>query len=149
MSYYRIDWDALNALPDAEKMQALADIFDQIRSEIGAERGRMVHQSYADHGTQKAAAAALGMKPARFGQIYNEHKESKMKDDTKVTRVAYDFGNELHVMDIDAAGVWVEGTDEVLPMDGDRDETLEGAGYRTVGEWTRQGEADGITVERA
>lgn len=76
-SYYRIDWDALNRLPDPDKMKALADVFDRIRSEIGAERGRMVHRAHAEHGTQKAAAAALGMKPARFGQIYNEHKEKQ------------------------------------------------------------------------
>jgi len=83
MSYYRIDWDALNQLPDADKMKALADLFEQVRSEIGAERGRMVHQAHADHGTKKAAAAHLGMKPARYGQIYEEHKEKHMTTTTE------------------------------------------------------------------
>lgn len=73
--YYQIDWEALNELPDREKMQALAGIFERVRSEVGAERGRMAHQAYADHGTKKAAADHLGLSPARYGQIYDEYKE--------------------------------------------------------------------------
>lgn len=144
--YYRIDWDALNQLADADKMAALATIFERVRADIGSERGRMVHQAHASHGTKKAAADHLGMKPARFGQIYEEH-EKNMKD-TKVTRVAYDFGTELHIMDIDAHGAYVDGTVEVIPLDGDRDMTLEGAGYRTHGGWLMQGETEGVTVTR-
>ncbi|MEU3020071.1 hypothetical protein ABZ635_22050 [Nocardiopsis sp. NPDC007018] len=144
--YYRIDWGALNDLPPGEKMGALAKIFEQVRADIGAERGRMAHQAHADHGTKKAAAEHLGLSPARFGQIYDERK--KAMADTKVTRVAYDFGTELHIMDVDERGVYVDGTAEVLPHAGDRDSTLQDAGYQTHGEWVMQGEAEGITVER-
>ncbi|PWV44578.1 hypothetical protein [Nocardiopsis sp. L17-MgMaSL7] len=70
--YYRIDWDALDQLSPAEKMEALAKIFEQVRADIGAERGRMAHQAHAHHGTKKAAAEHLGLSPARFGQIYRE-----------------------------------------------------------------------------
>ena len=76
--YYRIDWDALNQLADADKMAALATIFERVRADIGSERGRMVHQAHASHGTKKAAADHLGLSPARFGQIYNESKEKSM-----------------------------------------------------------------------
>lgn len=148
MSHYSIDWEALSQLSNAKKMEALAAIFKQIRADVGAERGRMAHQAYAEHGTKKAAAAHLGLSPARFGQIYEDYKERIVKDDNKITRTAYDFDAELHIMDIDAFGAYVEGTVEVLPLDGDRDNTLENAGYRTVGGWEMQGEAEGITVER-
>ena len=76
--YYRIDWDALDKLADADKMAALATIFERVRADIGAERGRMVHQAHTEHGTKRSAAEHLGMKPARFGQIYNESKEKSM-----------------------------------------------------------------------
>lgn len=82
MSHYRINWEALNQLSDREKMKALATIFKQVRSEVGAERGRMAHQAHADHGTKKAAANHLGLSPARFGQIYEEHKEKTMTTTT-------------------------------------------------------------------
>lgn len=72
MSYYRIDWDALNALSPAEKMAALSRINTDIRHVTGAERNRMAHRAVAKHGSQRAAADALGMKPARFNQIYKE-----------------------------------------------------------------------------
>lgn len=75
--YYRIDWDALDKLADADKMAALATIFERVRADIGAERGRMVHQAHTDHGIKKDAAAHLGLSPARFGQIYDEYKEKR------------------------------------------------------------------------
>ena len=51
-------------------------------------------------------------------------------------------------MGIDAHGAYVDGTVEVIPLDGDRDMTLEGAGYRTHGGWLMQGETEGVTVTR-
>jgi hypothetical protein len=61
--------------------------------------------------------------------------------------IAYDFGDTIHVLDIDDQGAAPPDSANVLPLDGDRDETLDNAGYRTVGQWAQQGEAEGITVE--
>ena len=73
MSYYRIDWDALNQLTPDKRMAALADINTNIRHVTSAERVRMAHRAVVENGTQKAAAAALGMKTARFGQMIQEN----------------------------------------------------------------------------
>jgi hypothetical protein len=62
--------------------------------------------------------------------------------------IAYDFGDSVHVLDVDEFGVALPDSADVLPLDGDRDETLEGAGYRIVGGWTAHGEAEGAPVER-
>lgn len=78
MSYYRIDWDAINALPAAERMATLARINTDIRRVTGAERARMVHHAVAEHGTQKDAAAALGLGTARISQIIKENPMSNV-----------------------------------------------------------------------
>jgi hypothetical protein len=62
--------------------------------------------------------------------------------------IAYDFGASIHILDVDEDGVAAPDTANVLPLDGDRDETLADAGYRTVSDWTMQGDAEGATVER-
>lgn len=68
--------------------------------------------------------------------------------DRPSARVAYDLGDAVHVMDVDQHGAHDPDSVEVLPLDGDRDDALAAAGYRTVGEWTQQGDAEGVTVER-
>ncbi|GAB3209844.1 hypothetical protein GCM10027294_25840 [Marinactinospora endophytica] len=70
--YYRIDWEALNSLPPAEQMTALADIISSVQRACSAERDRIVHRTIEALGTQRAAAEALGMKPARTNQIAKE-----------------------------------------------------------------------------
>jgi hypothetical protein len=62
--------------------------------------------------------------------------------------IAYDFGDSVHVLDVDEFGVALPGSADVLPMDSSRDETLDGAGYRILGDWTAHGEAEGVSVER-
>lgn len=74
--YYRIDWDALNGLPPATRLQALADISTSAQRACGAERVRIVHTEIelqgGGHGSQKAAAEALGLKQTRTNQIAKE-----------------------------------------------------------------------------
>ncbi|WP_017602305.1 hypothetical protein [Nocardiopsis lucentensis] len=153
MSYYRIDWDALNALPAAAKMQALADIFDQVRSEIGAERGRMVHEAVAEHGTQKAAAEVLGMKTARLGQLYTQYKETHMIEIATVV-ANYDLLNEVEdqfdsrqaaheaIQAYLSQVIDIDGEDEVIV---DR-KPLKNASGRIIGEtlWVTPEAADAI-----
>lgn len=154
-SFYQLtlNTDRIHQLSRRDALELLEEIKNDLVTRISAERAQVVADEVADQtayhkpGAKARAAAQLNLSPQRIGQMIKENE--RMKDDTKVTRVAYDFGNEIHVMDIDSAGVWVEGTEEVLPLDGDRDETLEAAGYRTAGEWVAQSEAEGITVERA
>lgn len=71
--HYRIDWESLNQLPDAERMAALARMNKHIRSVTGAERGRMAHRAVAAHGTQKDAATHLRVGYPRFKQIIKEN----------------------------------------------------------------------------
>lgn len=151
--HYTLDLPAIRALPRAQALALLDDIRRHVTSAVGAERARLVADEVAEqaaahgsHGAQRRAATALDMKPARLSQLWKEHQHM---DDTTVTRTAYDFGDEIHIMDIDAFGVWVEGTDEVLPLDGDRDETLERAGYRITGIWSMRGEVEGVEIERS
>lgn len=70
--HYRIDWNALRSLTPAKRMAALAQINTDIRHVTSAERVRMAHQAVAEHGSQKAAADALEMKPARMNQLIKE-----------------------------------------------------------------------------
>lgn len=86
--YYSIDWDALDALPPAERMAALADINTEIRTVTGRERARMAAAAVEEHGTQAAAAKALGMKPARFSQIYREHAMNEDRVGYPICRTA-------------------------------------------------------------
>lgn len=153
-SFYQLTLNTgrIHQLNRRDALELLEEIKNDLVARISAERAQVVADEVADQiayhkpGAKARAAAQLNLSPQRISQMIKEHEQ--MKDDTKATRVAYDFGGSIHVMDIDAAGVWVEGTDEVLPLNGDRDETLEAAGYRTVGDWVMQGEVEGITVER-
>ncbi|MGI5122798.1 hypothetical protein ACQEU5_25105 [Marinactinospora thermotolerans] len=70
--YYRIDWEALNSLPPAEQMTALAEIISSVQRACSAARDRIVHRTIEALGTQRAAAQVLGMKPARTNQIAKE-----------------------------------------------------------------------------
>ena len=78
MTYYRINWEALNALPPAARLQALADITASVQRVCGAERERIVHAEIDRHGglaqrgSQKAAAQTLNLKQARMNQIAKE-----------------------------------------------------------------------------
>lgn len=76
MIYYRIDWDAINGLPPAARLQVLADISTSAQRACGAERVRIVHteieRAGGGHGSQKAAAEALGLKQTRTNQIAKE-----------------------------------------------------------------------------
>jgi hypothetical protein len=74
--YYRIDWDALNGLPPAARRKVLAHISTRAQRASGAERVRIVHTEIelqgGGHGSQKAAAEALGLKQTRTNQIAKE-----------------------------------------------------------------------------
>lgn len=61
--------------------------------------------------------------------------------------IAYDFGDTIHILDVED-GVALPDSVDVVTMRGDRDETLDDAGYRVVGDWTMQGECEGAPVER-
>lgn len=65
-----------------------------------------------------------------------------------MTTMAYDFGNEIHVLALDEFGAEA-GVEAVLgTLTAGRDETLESAGFRLVGSWTSHGEAEGVEVQR-
>ena len=62
--------------------------------------------------------------------------------------VAYDFGREIHILDLDEFDAHDGGPVTVLgTLPSGRTETVEAAGYRLIDTWTAQGEADGVTVE--
>lgn len=64
----------------------------------------------------------------------------------EMTTVAYDFDDEIHVLQLDELGAH-EGEPVILPRGGQtRDEVLDTWGYRTLGAWTMQGEAEGVEV---
>lgn len=153
-AFYVLHMDAarIRMLDRRAALELLEGIKADLIGRLAAERARVVADEVADQtayhkpGAKARAAVQLGLSPQRISQMIQEYD---MHDDNKITRMAYDFDGELHVMDIDAFGAYVEGSVEVLPLDGDRDMTLEGAGYRTHGGWKEEGEAEGITVSRA
>lgn len=110
--------------------------------------------------TPPRIADELGLTPSRVYQVLRElagaeeappvveYRLSTRNQDAPPARMAYDFGDALHVMDVDQHGAHDPATVEVLPMNGDRDDTLAAAGYRPAGEWTQHGDAEGVVVER-
>lgn len=153
-SFYQLtlDTERIHQLDRRTALELLEHIKADLIAHTAAERARIVAAEVADQaayhkpGAKARAAIKLDLSPQRISQMIKEHKQ--MDKDTAVTRVAYDFGTELHIVDVDARGVYVDGAAEVFPLVGDRDNTLKDAGYRTHGDWAMQGEAEGITVIR-
>lgn len=79
---YRIDWEALNALPAPQRLKVLSEIIASVQRVCSAERDRIIRQLVDEYGSQKAAAAALGITPARVNQIMKE-KPVKIIECTK------------------------------------------------------------------
>jgi hypothetical protein len=65
-----------------------------------------------------------------------------------MTTMAYDFGNEIHILELDEFDAAVEGSplDLLGVLPSGRNETLEAAGYRIIGHWDMQGEVEGVEV---
>lgn len=83
--YYRIDYQAIRALPRTDALAVLDQIRRDVTSETGAERARLVADEVEDqasahgrHGAQRRAADALEMTPGRLGQLYTDSKEIAM-----------------------------------------------------------------------
>ncbi|PRX92001.1 hypothetical protein [Allonocardiopsis opalescens] len=153
-SYYTIDWEAIGALEAPERLRVLAEVAAEVSHAVGAERARIVGAEVERQlgirkaAAQRRAAQELGLKESRLSQIWRDYQQ--MKKDIEVTRVAYDFGEELHIMDVDGFGVHDPASVEVIALDGrGRDAALKAAGYAAAGGWVRQGEAEGVTVLRA
>jgi hypothetical protein len=66
-----------------------------------------------------------------------------------MTTMAYDFGTEIHVVELDEFdAATADGTTVLGTLSTGRDETLTDAGFHLVGQWTVHGEADGVEVRR-
>lgn len=80
MSHYRIDWDALDALPISQRMDALKRIAEETHRVTSAARTRIATRTYEQmntgHGSVKAAAAELGISPERLKQLRNDNEEN-------------------------------------------------------------------------
>lgn len=78
--HYRIDWDALNALPASQRMGALKRISEEAHRVTSAARTRIAARTYEQmntgHGSVKAAAAELGISPERLKQLRNDNEEN-------------------------------------------------------------------------
>ncbi|GAA3731448.1 hypothetical protein HDA32_005678 [Spinactinospora alkalitolerans] len=71
--------------------------------------------------------------------------------DTAATHVAHDFGDRIRIIAVDPQSAQshhqFDDAHEVS-MGGDRDSTLDAAGYRRIGEWSKEGDHDAARVER-
>lgn len=62
------------------------------------------------------------------------------------TYMAYDFGDSIHVLELDEFGAAV-GDATVIALTAGRDERLLACGWRVRGPWSMQGEVLGAVVE--
>lgn len=67
-----------------------------------------------------------------------------------MTTMAYDFGNEIHIIELNELGAH-DGSPatvfDLLPEG--RDATLEAAGFRSIGRWSMQDICEGIEVTKS
>jgi hypothetical protein len=72
-----------------------------------------------------------------------------LRSTTMTTTMAYDFGDEIHILELDEAGV-TTATDTVClsMLTTGRDDTLAEAGWHLVGAWSMQGEVEGVEVRQ-
>jgi hypothetical protein len=139
----RYGWTSRETGEDDATPADLPRLAERLLAETGArdQRARIVMWE-GDEG-----ADADAVHTAERGTTPTE-TEPPTRNERPADRVAFDFGDSLHVMDVDAHGVHDPDSVEVLPMNGTRDDTLAAAGYRIVSDWTQQGDAEGATVER-
>lgn len=144
-----VDWEGIYAQGPARAMEVLAELSSLEDNDFTLARlalvGSAMEEEQARHrpGAQARAASTLGLSPQRMSQLYRQYRKKY-----RVTRIAYDFGDELHIMDLDGQGVAIEGSVETAPAPDGPDQALVRAGYRRSGPWERHGEAMGATVEK-
>lgn len=82
MSYYAINWEAINSLPLNQRMAALGKIGEDVQRITSAARTRLVAHTYAEldtgHGSVNTTAQALGVAAQSITNIRKRNRETPM-----------------------------------------------------------------------
>jgi|SRR5690606_15265808 len=71
---WRIDWDAVNALPERDRFALLAELPNQVKAACAAARAQLVIGVKAREGTSDRAGKTLGITKQRIGKMVADYE---------------------------------------------------------------------------